>query len=60
MLQQLEQLDPIVLGKSQKRKMGNATHQQNWKKKSIVFQLPYWKTLILRHNLDVIHIEKNV
>ena len=24
------------------------------------FQLPYWKTLILRHNLDVMHIEKNI
>lgn len=24
------------------------------------FQLPYWKTLLLRHNLDVMHIEKNI
>ena len=24
------------------------------------FELPYWKTLLLRHNLDVMHIEKNV
>ncbi|CAL9004320.1 unnamed protein product, partial [Prunus brigantina] len=23
-------------------------------------QLPYWKTHLLRHNLDVMHIEKNV
>ena len=30
------------------------------KKKSIFFQLPYRKTLILRHNLDVMHIEKNI
>ena len=30
------------------------------KKKSIFFQLPYWKDLLLRHNLDVMHIEKNV
>ena len=30
------------------------------RKKSIFFQLPYWKTLLLRHNLDVMHIEKNV
>ena len=30
------------------------------KKRSIFFQLPYWKTLILRHNLDVMHIEKNI
>ena len=32
----------------------------NWKKKSIFFELPYWKHNLLRHNLDVMHIEKNV
>lgn len=34
------------------------THNGN--KHSIFFQLPYWKTLLLRHNLDVMHIEKNI
>ena len=61
MLQQLEQLEPIILGRSLKRKQENVTYQHNWKKKkSIFFQLPYWKMLLLRHNLDVMHIEKNV
>lgn len=32
----------------------------NWKKKSIFFELPYWKSVELRHNLDVMHIEKNI
>ncbi|XP_042479852.1 uncharacterized protein LOC122060822 [Macadamia integrifolia] len=32
----------------------------NWKKKSIFFELSYWKDNLLRHNLDVMHIEKNV
>ncbi|XP_028097569.1 uncharacterized protein LOC114297356 [Camellia sinensis] len=32
----------------------------NWTKRSILFDLPYWKTLKLRHNLDVMHIEKNI
>jgi hypothetical protein len=32
----------------------------NWNKQSILFELPYWKTLNLRHNLDVMHIEKNI
>ncbi|XP_073120394.1 uncharacterized protein [Henckelia pumila] len=32
----------------------------NWSKKSIFFQLEYWQHLPLRHNLDVMHIEKNV
>ena len=31
-----------------------------WKKKSIFFDLPYWKHLLIRHNLDVMNIEKNV
>ncbi|XP_013594680.1 PREDICTED: uncharacterized protein LOC106302795 [Brassica oleracea var. oleracea] len=33
--------------------------QHNWHKKSIFWELPYWKNLLLRHNLDVMHIEKN-
>jgi hypothetical protein len=31
-----------------------------WKKKNIFFRLPYWKDNLLRHNLDVMHVEKNV
>ncbi|XP_048617051.1 uncharacterized protein LOC106405520 [Brassica napus] len=33
--------------------------QHNWHKKCIFWELPYWKNLLLRHNLDVMHIEKN-
>ncbi|GJY24756.1 transposon, En/Spm-like protein [Tanacetum coccineum] len=33
---------------------------QLWKKKSVFFELPYWEYNLLRHNLDVMHIEKNV
>ena len=29
-------------------------------KNSIFNELPYWRDLLLRHNLDVMHIEKNV
>jgi len=32
----------------------------NLHKKSIFWELPYWKDLLLRHNLDVMHIEKNM
>ncbi|XP_031116564.1 uncharacterized protein LOC116020223 [Ipomoea triloba] len=31
-----------------------------WKKKSIFFDLPYWKTLDVRHSIDVMHVEKNM
>ncbi|XP_057779474.1 uncharacterized protein LOC130998054 [Salvia miltiorrhiza] len=34
--------------------------EQLWKKRSIFFDLPYWEHNLLRHNLDVMHIEKNV
>ena len=32
----------------------------NWRKKRIFFELPYWEDQVLKHNLDVMHIEMNV
>ncbi|XP_076932154.1 uncharacterized protein LOC143597558 [Bidens hawaiensis] len=32
----------------------------NWVKRSIFWELEYWPMLLIRHNLDVLHIEKNV
>ena len=29
------------------------------KKKSILFYLPYWKNVLIRYNIDMMHIEKN-
>ncbi|XP_031102022.1 uncharacterized protein LOC116005929 [Ipomoea triloba] len=37
-----------------------STEKSPWKKKSIFFDLPYWKTLDVRHSIDVMHVEKNV
>ncbi|XP_043816100.1 uncharacterized protein LOC122724634 [Manihot esculenta] len=34
--------------------------QHNWVKKSIFWELLYWQSNLLRHNLNVMHIEKNV
>ncbi|XP_062078722.1 uncharacterized protein LOC133834305 isoform X2 [Humulus lupulus] len=42
----------------QKRK--RTKEQVGWRKKSIFFELPYWANIMLRHNLDVMHVEKNV
>ena len=36
------------------------TYNCGWKKRSIFWDLPYWRTLSIRHNLDVMHVEKNV
>ncbi|XP_074351502.1 uncharacterized protein LOC141690616 [Apium graveolens] len=45
-------------GKPLKRNRG--TSDCPWKKKSIFFELPYWSNNMVRHNLDVMHIEKNI
>ncbi|XP_070004473.1 uncharacterized protein [Nicotiana sylvestris] len=57
-LEQLQSLRNVTYGKGQKRNVPNDAY--NWRKKSIFFELPYWKTLMLRHNLDVMHIKRNV
>ncbi|CAA7014561.1 unnamed protein product [Microthlaspi erraticum] len=31
-----------------------------WKKRSIFYKLSYWEELPVRHNLDVMHVERNV
>jgi hypothetical protein len=51
-----------VFGKNEKgkRKRGERYLVHQWKKKSIFFELPYWRHLLIRHNLDVMHIEKNI
>lgn len=56
-LQMLQGSSQIKFGKLVK---DNPSLSYNWKKKSIFFELPYWKDNLMRHNLDVMHIEKNV
>jgi hypothetical protein len=51
----------IVFGlQSGKQKFPGFGLTYNWVKRCIFWELPYWKTNLLRHNLDVMHIEKNV
>jgi len=51
----------IVFGlQSSKQKFPGFGLTHNWVKRSIFFELSYWKTNLLRHNLDVMHIEKNM
>ncbi|XP_062019453.1 uncharacterized protein LOC133736031 [Rosa rugosa] len=47
-------------GKGKKKKNSMAAGTSCWKKKTIFFNLEYWKSLHIRHSLDVMHIEKNV
>ncbi|KAI5350392.1 hypothetical protein L3X38_003283 [Prunus dulcis] len=57
-LEQLNRLDFAPFGKTVSRTRPS-THL-NWTHKPMFFELPYWSKLKLRHNLDVMHVEKNV
>ncbi|WMV59292.1 hypothetical protein MTR67_052677 [Solanum verrucosum] len=60
-LQQLDLLSTYRAGKhSINKKKKRLPEELNWVRRSILFELPYWKGLKLRHNLDVMHIEKNI
>jgi len=54
---------PLETINASKRARGNnvdVVGPDQWRKRSIFFDLPYWETNLLRHCLDVMHIEKNV
>ncbi|KAL5581544.1 hypothetical protein UlMin_013986 [Ulmus minor] len=62
----LEQLRHVKIGIPGKHpnyggvKWKRGDDELNWRKKSIFYELPYWADIELKHNLDVMHIEKNV
>ncbi|KAI5350583.1 hypothetical protein L3X38_003474 [Prunus dulcis] len=57
-LEQLNRLDFAPFRKIVSRTRPS-THM-NWTHKPMLFELPNWSKLKLRHNLDVMHVEKNV
>ncbi|XP_076938814.1 uncharacterized protein LOC143607153 [Bidens hawaiensis] len=62
-LEQLDRLPDRVSGKHPDHggvKRKRDASELNWTKQSIFFELEYWSSLILKHNLDVMHVEKNV
>ena len=55
-LQQYESFEQVTFGRTtcKKRKQREEDNRwHNWRKKSIFFNLPYWSSLLIRHNLDV-------
>ena len=56
-LRQLENV-PSVFGKVGGKKRKRDSRNLNWTKRSILFELPYWDKLLLRHNIDVMHVGK--
>ncbi|KAL3638393.1 hypothetical protein CASFOL_017764 [Castilleja foliolosa] len=59
-LSQLEKLPTRIPGKHSNKNRKRGEEELNWTKRSILFELPYWSKLKLRHNLDVMHTEKNI
>jgi hypothetical protein len=65
LLAELEKVKDVRPGKKQecgKRKRSDfeGGHVRIWSRRGGLWKLPYWPTLKLRHNLDVMHIEKNI
>ncbi|XP_060959377.1 uncharacterized protein LOC133030600 [Cannabis sativa] len=54
-LEQVNALSELAPGK---RKRGDT--ENNWRKKSIFYELEYWSANELKHNIDVMHVENNV
>ena len=61
LMEQLERIKDVRPGKHPKSKKRKRDEEgQCWKRRSCLWDLPYWSSLKLRHNLDVMHIEKNI
>nr|CAM59133.1 putative transposase [Antirrhinum majus] len=58
MKRHIELLQDIDFGTSRDHIEGFGK-EHNWCHKSIFWELPYWEKNLLRHNLDVMHCEKN-
>ncbi|GKD72573.1 putative transposon, En/Spm-like protein, partial [Tanacetum coccineum] len=60
--QQIRHLPTVYEGepyRPKNKKIDGFGQTHNWVKRSIFWELPYWHTLLIRHNLDLMHIEKN-
>ncbi|XP_042952408.1 uncharacterized protein LOC122289468 isoform X2 [Carya illinoinensis] len=58
-IHQLNNLAQVHFGKGSKKRK-RTPEELNWTKQSIFIELPYWASLKLRHNLDMMHTEKNI
>ena len=60
-LAELQKLEHASAGQKRKRSDGPVRrHVPIWGIRVSLWGLPYWPSLKLRHNLDVMHIEKNI
>jgi hypothetical protein len=54
--------EQVEFGKTLLSKKGSVTKTTDATagKRRVFFELPYWSSFLIRHNLDVMHIEKNI
>ena len=58
-VQEIEELGLMKLTEVEAEEVNSIISKNfRWQKCSIFWDFPYWKTNIIRHNLDVMHIEK--
>ncbi|XP_023745410.2 uncharacterized protein LOC111893554 [Lactuca sativa] len=58
-IRQIEELGLLKVTELNAEAVNKSCGKYGWKKRSIFWDLPYWKTNLIRHNFDVMHIEKN-
>ena len=58
----MPKVDPksTVLGKRKHSAKAKSACKKRWKKMSILWELPYWKDIAVRHNIDLMHMKNNV
>jgi hypothetical protein len=55
-------LESTVVGNRKRKRNAKAKSEvkKRWKKVSILWELPYWQDLAVRHSIDLMHVKKNV
>ena len=64
----MSRITPLPKGRKARPPLENASEKKNelpepkqmWKKKSILWELPYWSFLRVRHSIDAMHVKKKV
>ncbi|GMP57557.1 hypothetical protein CsSME_00021596 [Camellia sinensis var. sinensis] len=56
---QLDNVTGVIYGKHPSNRK-RSRQAPNWTNVSILYELPYWKKRKLRHNIDVMHVEKKI
>jgi hypothetical protein len=53
-------VDPenTVVGKRKHGEKAKSDDKKRWKKMSILWELPYWKNILVRHSIDLMHVKR--